>query len=62
MLDNTDRALAFVKNVEQWDFEIYPTYPLSEEDAKAISDELTNYIAQKKLNECQARMARNEVR
>lgn len=61
MLDNTDRALAFVTNVGQWDFELYPTYPLSEEDAKAITDELTFYIAQKKLNEYQARMAKNEV-
>ena len=61
MLDNTDRVLAFVKNVEQWNFEIYPTYPLSEEDAKAISDELTYYITQKKLNEYQVRVAKNEV-
>lgn len=37
MLTDRERMIALVNNLEQWDWKLYPTYPVDEEYAKMLS-------------------------
>lgn len=37
MLTEKERMIALVNNLEQWDWKLYPTYPVDEEYAEVIA-------------------------
>lgn len=55
MLTVNEKLLAVVRNIEQWDFALYPKFSLNEDEAKAVADELEKIVAKQLVADYQIR-------
>lgn len=55
MLTTNEILLAVVRNIEQWDFELYPKFSLNEDEARAVADELEKIVAKQIVTDYQIR-------
>ena len=56
MLTVNETLLAVVRNIEQWDFELYPKFSLNENEARAVADVIEPIVAQRMLTNYQKRI------
>lgn len=55
MLTVNETLLAVVRNIEQWDFALYPKFSLNENEARAVADELEKIVAKQIVADYQIR-------
>lgn len=55
MLKEKEILLAVVRNIEQWDFELFPKFSMNENEARAVADVIEPLVAQQMLEDYQKR-------
>lgn len=55
MLKEKEILLAVVRNIEQWDFELFPKFSMNENEARAVADVIEPIVAQQMLEDYQKR-------
>lgn len=55
MLKETEVLLAIVRNIEQWDFKLFPKSSMNENEARAVADVIEPIVAQQMLEDYQKR-------
>ena len=55
MLKEKEILLAVVRNIEQWDFKLYPKFSLNESEARAVADVIEPIVAKQMLEDYQKR-------
>ena len=55
MLKEKEILLAVVRNIEQWDFKLFPKFSLSESEARAVADAIEPLVAKQMLEDYQKR-------
>lgn len=55
MLKEKEILLAVVRNIEQWDFELFPKFSMNENEARVVADVIEPIVAKQMLEDYQKR-------
>ena len=55
MLTVNETLLAVVRNIEQWDFKLFPKFSLNENEARAVADVIEPIVAKQLVADYQIR-------
>ena len=55
MLTRDEKLLAVLRNIEQWNFELFPKFELSEDEARVVASELKEVVGKRIVADYQKR-------